>query len=73
MLNFRHSLCASVSSPSRALMRMDGIAIEASFNDKNFEVLHVFILHQAHEKGEKYEIEMTKIDQECYLCRRFSP
>ena len=25
------------------------------------------------EKGGKYEIDMTKIDQECYLCRRFSP
>ena len=48
--NFQRSLCASVSSPSRVLMGMVGISIEASFNDKNFEVLHVFLLHRVHEK-----------------------
>ena len=47
---FQHSLCASVSSPSRVLMGMSGISIEASINDKNFEVLHVFLLHRVHEK-----------------------
>ena len=54
-------------------MGMDDISIEASFNDKNFEVLHVYLLHRVHENGGKHEIEMAKIDQECYLCRRFSP
>ena len=48
--NFQHSLCASVSSPSRVLMGMGGISIESSFNDKNVEVLHVFLLHRVHEK-----------------------
>ena len=54
-------------------MGMGGISIDASINDKNFEVLHVFLLDQDHEKGEKYEMKLTNNDQECYLCRRFSP
>ena len=54
-------------------MGIAGISIEVCFNDKSFEVLHVFLLHRNHEKGEKYEKEMTKIDQECCLCRPFSP
>ena len=52
-------------------MGMVGITIEASINDKHFEVLHVLLLDRVLEEGEKYEIKMTKIDQECYLCRHF--
>ena len=55
-------------------MGMGGISIEASINDKNFDVLHVFLLDRDLEKkGEKCEMKSTKNDQECYLCRRFSP
>ena len=52
---------------------MAGISIETFFNNKNFELLHVFMIHLVGEKGGKFEIEMTNIDQECYLSRRFSP
>ena len=31
-------------------MGMGGISIESSFNNKNFEVLHVYLLHRVHEK-----------------------
>ena len=48
--NFQHSHCASVSSASRVLMRMGGIYIESSVNDKSFEALHVYLLHRVHEK-----------------------
>ena len=49
------------------------ISIEASFSDKSFELLHVFLLHRIHKKGVKYEIELMKIDQDWYRCRLFSP
>ena len=51
---------------------MGGISIESSFNDKNFEVLDVFQIQRVHEKGRKYELEMSKIVQERHLRRRFS-
>ena len=48
--NSRYSLSAPVSSPSRVLIRNGGIFIELSSQDKNLEVLPIFLTHRVHGK-----------------------
>ena len=53
-------------------MGMGVISIAVSFNEKKLSYYTNFYYLGVMKKEEKYEIEMTKIDQQCYLFRQFS-